>query len=600
MLDVYRKLFDLLTQRERRNFLLMMGILVLVAGAELIGVSAVLALLRVLSDTEAALAHPLLGSVAETLGIDEVGRFQLTFALATIVMVTVGLVIRASGAFLMIRYAEMRSYSIGTRLMRAYLAQPYVWFLSRNSAELARSVLNDPGAAVGMVLRPAMQILSSGVAALVIAGFLVVLDPLIAISAAVVLAGTYALIYVRLRRHLQRYGQGILEAETRRFRLVHEATGGIKEVKLLALERDYDSRFDAATLQRTRLATIASAVGELPRHALEALTFTVLVTAVLILLTRTDGQIGPAIPTLGVFAFATMRLLPALQQIYYSLATMRHGLAVLDRLHTDYAEAATGRMAEAPPPGDDRIGLGEAIELDRVSFAYPNAERASLRALSMTIPARSTIGIVGGTGAGKTTLVDLILGLLRPDSGALRVDGVALDDDTLRLWQRSLGYVPQSIFLTDSSVTENIAFGMPPDRVDHAAVERAARMAAIHDFIVDELPQGYDTLVGERGVRLSGGQRQRIGIARALYHDPDILVFDEATSALDTLTERVVMEAVQSLRDKKTVILIAHRLGTVRHCDVIYLLDHGRIAASGTFEELVAGSETFRRMAAGA
>ena len=217
----------------------------------------------------------------------------------------------------------------------------------------------------------------------------------------------------------------------------------------------------------------------------------------------------------------------------------------------------------------------------------------------MTIPARTTVGLVGGTGAGKTTVVDLILGLLEPQKGAIRVDGVPITAANRRAWQRTIGYVPQPIFLTDESVAANIAFGLPPEAIDRAAVERAARIAELHDFIMDELPQGYDTPVGERGVRLSGGQRQRIGIARALYHDPDVLILDEATSALDNLTEKAVMDAVHNLGHAKTIILIAHRLSTVRACDTIFMMEQGRVVAQGSYDELIAGNQTFRAMAGG-
>jgi len=222
-----------------------------------------------------------------------------------------------------------------------------------------------------------------------------------------------------------------------------------------------------------------------------------------------------------------------------------------------------------------------------------------LGGLSLTIAAGSRVGVVGGTGAGKTTMIDLLLGLLVPGSGTIEVDGVALEGARIRAWQQAIGYVPQAIFLTDDTVAANIAFGLPRAAVDRARVERAARIANLHDFVTADLPQGYDTMVGERGVRLSGGQRQRIGIARALYHDPAVLVLDEATSALDNLTERAVMEAVGNLGRDKTVVMIAHRLSTVRDCDRILLLERGRLAAEGTYDELVAGNEIFRRMAGG-
>jgi ABC-type multidrug transport system fused ATPase/permease subunit len=406
-------------------------------------------------------------------------------------------------------------------------------------------------------------------------------------------------IYVRLRRLLAQNGRELLRANTERFRIAAEAAGGFKEVKLMGLEAGYLARFDDPSARRARRAAQANLIGMMPRYAIEGLAFGVLLTLILLLLLRNEGALLPAIPTLGVVAFSVMRLLPALQQIYSSLASIRGATAVLDHIHADYTAART-----VPPPAPaaaaPRLDLTRDLALSGIGYAYPGAGRPALSDLTLTIPARRTIGIVGGTGAGKTTLVDIILGLLTPQAGEIRVDGTALTPATLRAWQDTLGYVPQSIYLTDASIAANIAFGVPPEAIDMAAVERAARIAALHDFVAAELPRGYDTVVGERGVRLSGGQRQRIGIARAVYRDPSVLILDEATSALDNITERVVMEAVANLQGEKTVILIAHRLTTVRGCDAILMMERGRVVDIGTYDELVAGNETFRRMAGSA
>jgi ABC-type multidrug transport system fused ATPase/permease subunit len=271
---------------------------------------------------------------------------------------------------------------------------------------------------------------------------------------------------------------------------------------------------------------------------------------------------------------------------------------MLDTLHSDVME---GDRAPLLPSGvPEPLRLHEKLELREVAYAYPNAERPALSGLSLTIPARSSVGIVGGTGAGKTTAMDLLLGLLAPSEGAVSVDGVEIEGDVgRRAWRRSIGYVPQHIFLSDDTVASNIAFGLPVEEIDMVAVERAARMAELHDFVMKELPGGYQTLVGDRGARLSGGQRQRIGIARALYHDPDVLIMDEATSALDNVTERAVIEAMNRLGGDKTVVMVAHRLSTVRDCDLIFLLEHGKVGAQGSFDELLEISPAFRDMARG-
>jgi ABC-type multidrug transport system fused ATPase/permease subunit len=279
---------------------------------------------------------------------------------------------------------------------------------------------------------------------------------------------------------------------------------------------------------------------------------------------------------------------------YTHLTQLRFAGPALDSLHRDLVSLAP-QPVQAPAAAP--LPLARAITLEGITYAYPKAPRAAVQGLALEIPAFTTVGLVGATGSGKTTTVDIILGLLEPQAGQLRVDGAPITAENRRAWQRSLGYVPQQIFLADDTVAANIAFGIPKNQIDREAVERAARIANLHDFVTLEMPQGYSTVVGERGIRLSGGQRQRIGIARALYHRPQVLILDEATSALDNLTEQAVMEAVHALGHEITIILIAHRLSTVRDCDHIYLLEKGQLTAQGTYDELVAGNKRFRRMA---
>ena len=600
MIEVYRKIFALLEARERKRSLLLMGLLMAAALADLAGLSAVLALLNVLAEPARIPDLPVLGTIHAWLAPTDPFAFQVGLAVAVSIVIAGGLAIRALSAYAVIRYSQMRGFSIASRLLAAYLHQPYSWFLGQNSAEIGKSVLAEASELVMRVLVPALTIMANLLVVVMVVGFLLAVDPIITLLAMGLIGGGYALIYLRLRSVLQHLGEVRLQANAERYRLAQEATAGFKEVKLMGLADSYTHRFNAPAQRLAHAVARSDAMSQLPRFALEGLTFVVLLGMVLALLFRSAGDLGAIVPTLGIFAFATMRLLPALQQIYHALAALRSGRAVLDHIHADYT-VAMARRAEQSTVGDPakRLPLTRELALENVHFAYPAAERTALQGVSVTIPARATVGIVGGTGAGKTTLVDLILGLLTPDSGVLRVDGTALGRDTLLPWQRTVGYVPQVIYLTDDTVAANIAFGTPPEKIDMDAVERAARIAALHDFVTEELPQGYATPVGERGVRLSGGQRQRIGIARALYRDPALLVMDEATSALDSLTERAVMEAVANMRGDRTIILIAHRLSTVRDCDTIFLMERGRLAANGNYDELVAGNETFRKMVAG-
>lgn len=598
MIEIYTKLFDLLDTRARKRFVILVAIMVAVSLSELIGISSVLLLLGVLADPGRIDQIALLAGLRDWLGLTGPFAFQAVLAGGVVALVAVGLVVKSAGIYAILRFSQSCGAMISTRMLDAYLHFPYDWFLGRNTADLANNVLNETNRVVNQVLGPALRLLGNVLLALVIIGFLLTVDPVVALAAAVTIGGLYAALFTVLRPHLLRLGQQSVATNRARFRIAHEASGGLKELKLLGMENSYADRFAVPARQNARVTALLNAMSELPRYALEAIAFTAMIAMVVVLMLRNDGGLAGAFPVIGTFAFAAMRLLPVLQQIYQTFAQIRGGKPVLDALHLDYAEAMA-RVIERPLPTDPgtRLPLTDRIEIAGLRYSYPAAARPALCGISMSVPARSMIGLVGGTGAGKTTLVDLMLGLLSANEGTIRVDGCLLDRTTVRAWQQNIGYVPQVIYLSDATIAENIAFGIPRDRIDMEAVMRAARIAALHDFVTAELSEGYQTFVGERGVRLSGGQRQRIGIARALYHDPDMLIFDEATSALDTLTEKLVMEAIQRIQGEKTIVLIAHRLSTVRNCDCIYLLEHGQIAASGPFEELIHTNATFRNMA---
>ena len=597
MISTYRKLFSLFDSVERRRFWILTGVMVLVAASEILGMSAVLMLLNVLSTPEMVQTQPVLARVYEALGFESTFTFQVALAAVVMVVVIGGLVIKAFGTYATTRFSMMRGYTVSTKLLSAYLSQPYTWFLNRNSAELGKNVLIEVDGLVARVFLPCLKLIAHALMVVAILCFLLMVDPLVTLFSGGVLGLGYALIYLKFRVRLQKLGEDMIDSYEERYVVAQEATGGIKDVKLMGLEATYVKTFGIASRKTAQSASTVGVLQELPRYLLEAMTFGTLLALILILLVKNGGNITEIVPTLGVIAFSTMRLLPSLQQIYHGLVALRSATTILDTIVTDMAATPALPIAEASTA--QPMALERELELANVSFAYDQTERPTLRGVDLVIPARTTVGIVGGTGAGKTTLVDLILGLLTPDEGEIRVDGTPVTGETLRAWQKTLGYVPQSIFLTDDTIASNIAFGVPKDQIDMERVERVSRTAALHDFVMSDLPQGYQTLVGERGVRLSGGQRQRIGIARALYRDPTLLIMDEATSALDNITERVVMEAVQKIRSDKTIILIAHRLSTVKTCDTIFLMERGRLMAQGSYDELLAGNETFRRMVSG-
>ena len=596
MIETYRLIWDLLNGRERRNFVLLTLLSIVLALFELIGIASILPFLTVLARPEIIRTNEVLIGIADTFALETDDQVMVALGAGVLILIVTGMVVRAWVTYLQIRFSLNRSLSIAQRQLHGYLQQDYSWFLSRNSAELSQSLLSEIDAVVRESILPAVLIVSNFIVLALVAALVFAVEPVIAVAATGLLVATYMIVYAALRSRMTQVGKARVEANRERFHVVQEVTGGIKELKVMGLEAQSLQRFRGPSLRLVTNQSRGLLMNKLPRFALEAVIYGGFIAMLLILIVQRGSQLSDLIPTLGLIAMAGTKMFPALQQIYQQMAGIRTSQPALRRLHA----SVTG-LTVRPMPTDDPapLRLTRELALDDLTYRYPGAERDTLRGFSATIPARTTLGIVGGTGAGKTTLVDIVLGLLTPDRGEVRVDGAPITPDRVRAWQKSLGYVPQFIFLADDTVAGNIAFGTSPDRIDMGRVERAARTANLHDFVTSDLPEGYRTRVGERGVRLSGGQRQRIGIARALYRDPDVLILDEATSALDNLTERAVMEAVHNLGGQKTIIMIAHRLSTVIDCDVIFYLEGGRLAARGTYRELVGQNEAFRRMAGG-
>jgi ABC-type multidrug transport system fused ATPase/permease subunit len=594
MIGMYRDLLSILTPQERGRFYLLLCIAAGSALFEAVSIAAILPLLSVLADPGIIAENEFLKRVHALLGVPDVARFQTLLTVGVFMLVVIGVGLKMATLYAMTRYGQMRGFTLSSRLLQGYLRQPYEFFLNRHSAEIGRTVLYEIEQLVGRILMPSLQLVANALTIFFIVAVLIIADPMTATLVAATLGLTYGAIYLSVRKLLVQMGRRRLEVNETRFRMAHEPIEGIKYVKLRGLEGSYVRRFRRPALVMARINAVTQVLQKLPRHALELVGFGGILLFIIISLARQEGGLAQLVPTIGLIAFAGIRLLPALQQLFQMVALLKSGEAVLDQVVQDFHENDKTILCRLD--AETRLPLNRLIEMQDVYYSYPTAEKLAVSGLSIEISARSTVGLVGGTGAGKTTAIDLLLGLIVPESGHILVDGVEIDDTTRPRWQRSLGYVPQTIFLTDDSLAANIAFGVPPGEIDMDRVIAASRTASLHDFVTSELQHGYSTMLGERGVRLSGGQRQRVGIARALYFDPEVLIFDEATSALDTLTERAVMKAIDQLGGQKTIILIAHRLGTVRACDRIYLLEKGQVTASGRYEELTESNETFREM----
>jgi ABC-type multidrug transport system fused ATPase/permease subunit len=596
-METISKLLDLLSPAERKRAGVLMAMMLVMALLDMLGVASILPFIAVLANPALVETNPILSwayQLSANVGVASVQQFLFLLGFLVFALLVFSLTFKALTTYAQTRFALMREYSIGKRLVEGYLHQPYSWFLNRHSADLGKNILSEVGGVIGGSLLPVMTLFTQTAVTVSILGLLLVVDPWLAILVGLVLSIAYGGILALMSGWLNTLGQARIQANKERYTVLSEAFGAVKEVKVGGLEAIFIERFAKPAEKYAKGQATAQVIAQIPRFALEAIAFGGMLLVILYLMAQ-SGSFATALPVIALYAFAGYRLMPALQQIYGAFTQLKYAGPALRALHTDLM----GLNAVEPYGGVlEPLPLNKCIELNNIVYQYPNANAASLNGINLSISARSTVGFVGSTGSGKTTAVDLILGLLEPQEGTLCIDGQVVNASNRRQWQKSIGYVPQHIYLADDTISANIAFGLAPEIVDQEAVKRAAKIANLHDFVVENMPDGYNTKVGERGVRLSGGQRQRIGIARALYHNPNILVMDEATSALDNLTEQAVMEAVYNLSQSITIILIAHRLSTVKTCDTLFLLENGELKAKGTFKGLTQINEQFRAMVA--
>ncbi len=596
MWEIFSKLRSLLDRREQRRAVLLLAMIIASGFVEATRVASIVPFVALIANPEIVQTNPYMAAAYQWLGLENSNEFLFVLGLVIFAITLGSLSFTALTAWAMIRFTSMRNYRLSRDLFNAYINQPYEWFLKQHSADLGRSALSEVKLVISSALMPFMYLITGVATGAFMVALLLIADPLLAIIVSLALGGGYAAIYAISRHYLTRIGEERLEANRQRFRISSESFGAIKDVKVLGLERTLISRFEMPSRRFVTHQAASDIVGQLPQYGLQALAVAIVLVIVLYQV-RVGNDVSKALPVIALYALAGSRLMPALQKIYQAVSKLRYAKPALDAMHRDLTELQVrGVDTQKNDCSTQPLGLKTQLEICSLNYRYPGSATQALSGISLSVPAGAAVGLVGQTGAGKTTLVDVILCLLKPEAGYLSVDGVPITDANRRAWQKTVGYVPQDIFLSDDTVAANIAFGVSPRDIDMIAVERAARIANLHELIVDELEQGYETLIGERGIRLSGGQRQRVGIARALYRDPDLLIMEEGTSALDNITERAVMDAVNNLARAKTVILIAHRLSTVRTCDRIFLLEHGHLSASGTYEELVAGSDRFRDM----
>lgn len=592
--------WSLLNLRERKVVLgiLFLGGLVALSSVMLVG--SIFPFLTILMDPEVVGSNNVYSLVYEYFDFQSVSDFTKALAAATLGIIVIATLIQAINVYCTETFVANLIHGLGRRLLTRYLQQPYEYFVTSNTDTMATQILSEVDIVVEYFIRPILRLWAAFLSSTAIIALLIWTDPIIALSALVILGGAYVVTFGFTHAIVKRLGVRRGEANEARFRAAKEALSGIKDIKVLGRETAYLDRYSAYTSVMAGTSGKIRLIATLPRFVIHGLAMGGVVAICIPYLgsgaLQDESNASSLLPLFGLFAFASQRLIPDIQTIFSSLTEMQYGSASVSKIQSYFKLPVPDEMFWNPNVSP--LGVNHDITLTDVTFDYSGAEKSSLVDINLTIYSGERVGIVGSTGAGKSTLVDVILGLLSVQRGQMSVDGTPITDKNLRAWQKSVGYVPQDIFLVDATMAENIALGVRPEKIDIKRVKQAAKVAELDSFINNELTRGYETEIGERGVRLSGGQRQRVGLARALYRDADLIVLDEATSALDNITERAVVRSLEALHRDKTVLVVAHRLSTVRHCDKIVVLEAGHIAGLGTFESLLADNETFQKLEA--
>jgi len=601
-MNVFFKSLSLLSYNEKKQGLFILVLVILMGLFEAVGIASILPFLSVLGDPSIVSSNSLLSSMFNFLksyGLSNLDDFFICLGIGSFVLLLSSTIYKSVVTFLINNFIEMRQHSLACNLLKAFTSQNYEYFLGRNGSDMSNSILSQTNQIVNTVFRPGVNLLAYSIVLIFIVILLLIINPLVAVSAVLMLSILYYIIFSILKPKISILGDTHMAASKNRFLQASEVFGGIKAIKLSGTENTYLGKFHIASHSFASALAKLISLQTIPHLLVEASIFGAIILLTLVLLLLNGGlsgsSLGNVLPILGIYGLAAVRMKPAFSHVYSGFSSFRFGKATLDDVLKQLNDCKEVPIISGIKK--DKMMLKSKISFTDVSFTYPNSDTHSIDSVSLEIPIGTSFGIVGSTGAGKTTFVDIFLGLLDPTSGTIKIGDHQLTIDNKSNWQNCLGYVPQEIFLSDNSLAENIAFGVDKSEIEYAKVEKCARLAQIHDFVCNELPDRYDSMVGERGIRLSGGQRQRIGIARALYNDPDILVFDEATSALDSLTEKEVMHSIESLSEIKTVIIIAHRLTTVKNCNKIAILEKGRIKALGKYDDLIISDKYFQKLA---
>jgi ATP-binding cassette, subfamily B, bacterial PglK len=593
--DNIRKILYILPNGDSVKIAVLFLLMLIAAGLEVIGIGMIPAFVSIVSSPDRVLEYEPIQPLIAYLNITTAQDLLIWGSVALVGIFVLKSIYTITFNYIEARFIYNRRYRISHRMMSSYMQAPYTFHLQRNSAELLRNITTEVYILINKVLSPSLTMAREGIMALSILLFLLLVEPLITLVVMGVAGLTSGTFLFLTRKKAKEYGLREQNHRKEMIKAVNQGLGGIKDARVLNREAEFVEKFRIEARDSSRLLTYITYIKKVPHPVIET---TAVVGMLMIagLLVWQDRPMEVIIPVMTLFAMAIVRLMPAIKKLTSDYTYLIYSLVALDPVYEDLRELnESSRLFLTDRKKKEPLRLENKIDIKDLHYRYPETDEQALNGISLTIPRGKAVAFVGESGAGKTTIVDLLLGLLKPARGLILVDGKDIQDN-LSGWQQNIGYIPQSIYLADESLRRNIAFGLPDKEIDEEKINLAVELAQLKSM-VERMPDGLDTILGEHGTRISGGQRQRVGIARALYHDPQVLVMDEATSALDNITEKEITNAIENLRGDRTIIMIAHRLTTVENCDQLYLMKDGVIVDSGNYEELVDSNAEFRRMA---
>ena len=595
MLRIIKKLFPLLSPDQRKAFYSLQILVMLMAIMEILGIASIVPFMVLVGDMNILQQDTIFARFYQASDLSSEAHFVFLTGVAVLIMLFISSMISMFTLWRLSIFATKTGSELADQLYTHYIRQGWLFHSRGSSAQLTKKIFGETSRVSGQIILPLMQMNARIVLALLLSISIFIYDPKVAIIGVSVFAIAYTILFKVIRIRLARNGKEISKVNETRYRLINHGFGGIKDVLLFGRDRHFIKQFNKSGRTLAYSHASNTALAQAPRFFMELVAFGTIISLVLYLFATHKGDMIMILPILSVYTLAAFKLLPAFQQIFVCVATIKGNLSAFETIEQDLVDSAQIK-SNTFKSEDGSLHLKQQITLENISFTYPGNFSPAINELSMSIPANSLVGIVGPSGSGKTTLIDILLGLITPQQGQLKVDSISVDEENSRLWKNTIGFVPQSIFLSEGTIVQNVAFGIPDDKINIEKVKNALTLSHL-DIFLQSLDKGIYTEVGERGVQLSGGQRQRIGIARALYHNAKVLVFDEATSSLDGITEKNIMEAIHNFSGQKTIIMVAHRLKTVQKCDQIFLVDKGKITDHGTYEELLKRNKHFKDMA---